>query len=433
MEKKLGVYICTGCGIGEALDIEKLEKKVPPKIECRNTHPFLCGPEGINLIKKDIEGQGVNTVVIAACSRRVLYDVFDFGPVIVDRVNLREGVVWSHKPDEARMIGGEEGEGKKVDDWIQEMAQDYVRMGIAEAEKIELPEPYKEEQTMSNKIMVMGGGVSGLSAALDVAKTGYEVVVIEKQAQVGGFAAKIRKQLPSSYPYEQLENPVIQQVIKEAEAHPKIEIRTNTEVARIFGAPGLFDVSLKTAGTKSKWDIPAPVEETEGPEPPPQPPDADKATPENPANLLAKDEEAARFGAVILATGWKPWEPSEPKEPQEGEEAKEGEGEAPEYKEPDVEHLGFGKLPDVVTNVAFEEMAAKGKIARPSDGKPAASVAFVQCPGQGSDEDFPYASSVTSMVALKQAKYVRDDNPEAKAYIIYQHMRTPGQNEYFYF
>jgi quinone-modifying oxidoreductase subunit QmoB len=82
--------------------------------------------------------------------------------------------------------------------------------------------------------------------------------------------------------------------------------------------------------------------------------------------------------------------------------------------------------------VTLEEMAARGKITRPSDGKPVQSVAFIQSPGRGSDEDFPYAAGVTSMVALKQAKYVRDDDLEAKAYIFYQHMRTLGLNEYFY-
>jgi quinone-modifying oxidoreductase subunit QmoB len=431
MTKKLGVYICKGCGIGAALDIEKLDKKVPPKVKFRFSHDILCGPEAVDLIKKDIEGEGVNTVVVCACSRRVLQDVFDFGPeVIVERVNLREGVVWSHKPRETEPAEGEEGPA--VDEWIQEMAQDYVRMGLAEAERIELPEPF--EETIDKKILVLGGGVTGLTAALEVAKTGYEATVIEKGPNVGGFAAKMRKQTPSSSPYEDLQQPVIEQIIKEAEANPKVSIRTDTEVARIFGSPGLYDVTLKAAGTKSKWDIPDPVEaDPDSSEAPPQPPDADKATPEDPANILAQNPDAERFGAMILATGWKPWDPTEPQEAEEAPEAEEAkEGEEPKEPPPSYDHLGLGNLPDVVTNVAFEEMAAGGKITRPSDGKPASSVAFVQCPGQGSDEDFPYASSVTSMVALKQAKYVREDNPDAKAYIIYQHMRTPGQNEYFY-
>ena len=321
MEKKLGVYICTGCGIGEALDIEALEKKVPPKIKVRKTHPIMCSPEGVELIKQDIAEEGVNTAVIAACSRRVLYDVFDFGPqAVVQRVNLREGVVWSHKPQE-------EGE---VDEFIQEMAEDYLRMGMAEAEKILPTEPAQMEEPIDKRIMVMGGGVTGLSAALEVAKAGYEAVVIEKEAQAGGFAAKMRKQTPWAHPYEDLQEPVIQQIIREAEAHPKVEIRTGTEVARIAGAPGLFDITFKPTGTKSVWDIPAPVEAAEGAEAPAQPPMADKATPENPANILAKDPEAERFGAVILATGWKPYELEAAEEAKEGEEGEEpGEGERP--------------------------------------------------------------------------------------------------------
>jgi quinone-modifying oxidoreductase subunit QmoB len=413
--------------------MEKLDKKVPPKVKFRFSHDILCSPEAVDLIKKDIEGEGVNTVVICACSRRVLQDIFDFGPeVIVERVNLREGVVWSHKPREA-VAPAEGEEGPAVDEWIQEMAQDYVRMGLAEAERIELPEPF--EETIDKKILVMGGGVTGLTAALEVAKTGYEATVIEKGATLGGFAAKIRKQTPTASPYEALQQPMIEQIIKEAEAHPKITIHTETEVARVFGSPGMYDITLKPAGTKSKWDIPDPVEaDPDSSEAPPQPPDADKATPEDPANILAQNPDAERFGAMILATGWKPWAPeqAEPvEEAPEGEEAKEGE-EAEAEAPVSYDHLGLGTIPDVVTNVAFEEMAAAGKITRPSDGKPATSVAFVQCPGKGSDEDFPYASSVTSKVALKQAKYVREDNPDGKAYIIYQHMRTPGQDEYFY-
>ena len=259
MEKKLGVYICEGCGIGEAVDIERIRKNgVPKKIEiCRN-HPIMCSPEGLELIKKDIGDEGVNTVVIAACSQRVLYDVFDFGPVIVRRANLREGVVWSHKPQEDR-ISGEEG-APQVDQLIQEMAEDYVRMGIATAEKVLPPEPYLEE-TFDKKIVVLGGGVTGLSAALDAAKAGYETLVIEKQAKIGGFATKMRKQTPSSYPYEELQPPVIDQIIKEAEAHPKIEIRTGTEIARIAGSPALFDITFKAAGTKSAWDVMSAEEE----------------------------------------------------------------------------------------------------------------------------------------------------------------------------
>ncbi|MGD8758018.1 MAG: hydrogenase iron-sulfur subunit, partial [Deltaproteobacteria bacterium] len=327
------------------------------------------------------------------------------------------------------------------------MAEGYLRMGIAEAEKIQKPEPYQLEEPINKRILVLGSGVTGLSAALEVAKTGYEAVVIEKEAEVGGFAAKMRKQTPWEYPYENAQEPVIGRIISEAEAHPKIEIRTGTEVARIAGQPGLYDVTFKPAGTKSMWDVMSKEEEAailEKLAEAGESATSREPTPDAPATILRKNPDAERFGAVILATGWKPWElkqeaeegpPAEGEEAAEApkqEEAKEAEGEASTEEEPSYEHLGFGKFPDVITNVALEEMAGQGKILRPSNGKPAASVAFIQCPGQGSDDDFPYAAAITNMVALKQAKYVREDNPDAKAYIFYQHMRAVGQNEYFY-
>jgi quinone-modifying oxidoreductase subunit QmoB len=114
---------------------------------------------------------------------------------------------------------------------------------------------------------------------------------------------------------------------------------------------------------------------------------------------------------VILAAGWRP----------------------DELDKGDFAHLGYGEIPDVVTNHQFEAIAKAGKIVRPSDGKPAKSVVFVQSPGKGdSDGDFAYAGAVTSMVSLKQAKYVREDYDDGKAFIFYQHMRTPGFSELFY-
>ena len=100
MDKKYGVYICTGCGIGDALDIEKLSGVAKEEGYGVKTHPFLCSKEGVDFLKKEVADAGVNTLSIAACSRRVNYDIFRFDGCIVDRVNLREQVVWSHPKTE---------------------------------------------------------------------------------------------------------------------------------------------------------------------------------------------------------------------------------------------------------------------------------------------------------------------------------------------
>ncbi|MFN3535790.1 MAG: heterodisulfide reductase subunit A, partial [Desulfatiglandales bacterium] len=100
MSKKLGVYICKGCGIGDSLDIEKLAglPEEEYSIDTVKIHEAFCSKEGVVLIRDDI-ANGLNAVVIAACSPRVNYDVFDFGvDKIVERVNLREQVAWSHAP-----------------------------------------------------------------------------------------------------------------------------------------------------------------------------------------------------------------------------------------------------------------------------------------------------------------------------------------------
>lgn len=126
-------------------------------------------------------------------------------------------------------------------------------------------------------------------------------------------------------------------------------------------------------------------------------------------DILTLDPNGESFGAVILAAGWRPYEP----------------------KADEFANLGWGNA-DVITNYQFEELAAKGKVTRLSDGKEAKNVVFIQSPGNGTDGDFPFTGAVTSMVALKQAKYVREDYPDANAYIIYQHMRTTGLSEYLY-
>ncbi|MDH3567485.1 MAG: heterodisulfide reductase subunit A, partial [Desulfobacteraceae bacterium] len=164
MDKKYGVYICTGCGIGDALEMEALcgvpeEEGLPVK-----THPFLCGREGVELIKKDIADDGINTLVIAACSRRVNYDVFNFDGCIVDRVNLREQVVWSHPRSEYPRLTEEQKDDEEHFDRVQMLAEDCLKMGMAKVEKINLPEPYKVE-TLSKRILVIGGGITGISAA----------------------------------------------------------------------------------------------------------------------------------------------------------------------------------------------------------------------------------------------------------------------------
>ena len=389
MDKVYGAYLCTGCGIGDVLDVDGLKSAASDTGVEMQDHSCLCGAEGRALIKKDIDDNGVNSVIICACSPRVMQNEFNFGDGIMTvRGNLREHVAWT---------ADTEREEEGVDEFLQELGEDYVRMAVTRAQKSELPEPYKLE-TINKSILVMGGGIAGLTAALEASKAGYKATIIEKDGQLGGKALGWRKMFPTKYPYTDLEEPNIAQMIADVEADSNITVKTGSEVARIGGAPGEFNVTIKATGTKSEWDAPAKVGVDEQDL-------IEKGEMEDPnAGLKPYTElnpDGEMFGAVVLATGWRPADVSE------------------------YEHLGYGKLKNVVTNAEFEKLA--------KDGKVPAKVAFIQSPGnQDNDKDFPYCNSVTSMVALKQARYVREDNPEGQAYILYQHMRTPGNTELFY-
>ena len=415
MNKKYGVYICTGCGIGDALDIEALsdipaDEGLPVK-----THSMFCGKEGLEVIKKDI-ADGTNTLVIAACSRRVNFDTFSFPGCIVDRVNLREQVVWSHPRSEFPALTEDQKDSYEHFDRLEMLAGDYIRMGMARVEKVDLPEPYKVDN-LSRKILVIGGGLTGMSAALDATLAGYEVTIVEKEAQLGGHAINWRKQLPLGEPYEDLTAPIVDQKISEVNANSKITVKTGTIVARIAGQPGEFTVTFKKPGEKIPFDVPYPLPEEMKVDENGKEYDVEKLAEiyteynKGKTDILTLDPEGELYGAVILAAGWQP----------------------DRLESDQVKHLGFGEHPDVITNAEFEKLAQNGKVCRPSDGKEAKSVVFIQSPGKDTDDsDFDYAGAVTSLVSLKQAKYVREDYDDGKAFIFYQHMRTPGLTESFY-
>ncbi len=151
-------------------------------------HDCLCGDEGRELIAQDVN-DGVNSIVVAACSQRFMVDAFTFDNVLTTRVNLREQVVWSHEPN---------------DEDTDMMAQDYLRMGIVRGQKANLREPLQEE--VDRTVLVVGGGITGLSAALDAAAAGNEVVLIEKEAQLGGWMAKWAKGIPHAGPLHRTRN-----------------------------------------------------------------------------------------------------------------------------------------------------------------------------------------------------------------------------------
>jgi quinone-modifying oxidoreductase subunit QmoB len=354
MPEKLGVYLCGGCGIDDSLDLARLAKvaEIEFKVPTCRTHPCLCGADGLALIRGDIGGGKVDTLVIAACSPRMKTSAFSFDTTrVVERVNLREHVVWAHKPN---------------DEDTQMLAEDYLRMGIVKAQKTEPLERTGLE--LSRAIMVVGGGIAGLTAALEAAEAGYEVVLVEKEAHLGGSLARVQKHFPTHAPYTDLVETGLKDKIERVKNNPGITVYVSTTIAKTDGQPGAFDITLRNS------------ERTFG----------------------------HRVGALVLATGAKPYDASK------------------------LAHLGFGASPDVVTNEQFESLVSTGPLTRPSNGRPVESVLFVQCAGSRNKEHLPYCSAICCMTTLKQTDLIHQQNPHAKVYIIYRDVMATAQYEKYY-
>ncbi len=354
MDKKTGVYICKGCDIGKSLDIDKLSEVSTGEMKCQvcKTFDVMCNQDTVAQIRADIDNEGINRVIVAACSQRVFPELFDFGPeVLTYRANLREQVVWSHEPN---------------DEDTQMLGEDQIRMAGARLNNIEPPEPHIEE--ICRVLLVVGGGITGLTAAKAAATAGYKVTVVEKEARLGGWATRYKKVFPKHPPYTELEDSGYQKLIEDVEADSNISVHTSTTVAKTSGEPGHFSVELLNGGATQEIEA----------------------------------------GSIIQATGWRPYKPEK------------------------LGHLGYGSSADVVTNIQMEEMISNGGLKRPSDGKPVNSVVFIQCAGSRDEDHLPYCSAVCCRVSLKQAMYVREQYPDAKIYIVYKDIRTPAQYEMFY-
>lgn len=305
--------------------------------------------------------------------------------------------------------------------------------------------PSETARSVHRSILIIGGGIAGISAAVEAAEVGFEVVIVEKEAYLGGRVAQLNKYFPKLCPPTCGLEINFQRIKK----NPKIRFFTMAEVEKISGQPGNFDVVVRQrpryvndrCTSCNACVAVCPVDradnfnfgmsKTKAVYLPhvmafPMKYAIDDSACElqacakcievcsyNAIDLNMKPKSFnLKVGAIIIATGWKPYDANR------------------------IDNLGFGRYADIITNMMMERLAApngptKGKILRPSDGKPVKSVAFVQCAGQRDETHLGYCSAICCLGSLKQATYVREQNPDSRAYIFYIDLRTPGTYEFF--
>jgi quinone-modifying oxidoreductase subunit QmoB len=253
------------------------------------------------------------------------------------------------------------------------MAADYVRMGCAEVKAMQAADT-SGEQGKNNHIMVVGGGITGMTAALEASKAGYYASIIEKSAHLGGVMGQLKQRQPEHSPHQDPQDTGVAALIAAVEADDKITVYLNSTIAKTAGAPGRFEVDIAStvgAGTH------------------------------------------AEFGAIVQATGFTPYDANK----------------LPEFS--------YGKSPNVVTQLELEALAkaaGDGPIKR-ADGKVVENVVFVQCAGQRSQKagHLSYCSGHCCATSIKQAMYFKDTNPDIETTVLFDDIRTPGAGgENFY-
>ena len=227
-EIRIGVYVCwCGTNIAKMVDVEKVSEEIAslPNVALSKTYKYMCSDPGQDLIVKDIKENKLNRIVVAACSPRIHELTFrkalenaGLNPYMFEMANIREQVSWVHLDRDAAT--------KKAKSLL-----------AAAINKVQFHEALEKRSVeIDSKTMIIGGGVAGISAALEIANSGRQVYLIEKSDKLGGHA----KNIDLTFPYFQSAQQMLAMMIKSVENNEKIEVFFNSEVDEVFGYIGNF-------------------------------------------------------------------------------------------------------------------------------------------------------------------------------------------------
>jgi len=227
----MALALCTGCGIGGCVGADRLKVVASEKEGGVRwfEHPALCSEEGIQMLNRLLEKDGIGRLAVAACSPRSKTGTFTFPGIYTERINLREQVAWVMPPGE--------------EDTLM-CAEDLTRMGLAKLRSIRDNHPYIPEM-IKRSVAVIGGGVTGLTAALEGARAGYTVHLVEKETRLGGYAGRIYKLLPAFTRAETINDGEVETLVREVSGQPGVNIHLGSTLESVSGEPGHFKVTLR--------------------------------------------------------------------------------------------------------------------------------------------------------------------------------------------
>lgn len=437
---KIGVFIChCGENIGATIDCEKVAAEAAKfdGVAFATDYKYMCSDPGQSLIRKAIEEQKLDGVVVAACSPRMHEPTFrracseaGLNPYLCEMANLREHCSWVHEK-------GEPTTAKAID----------IVRGLVE--KVKRNKPLKPiEVPITKKALVIGGGIAGIQAALDIANCGHQVILVEKEPSIGGHMS----QLSETFPTLDCSQCILTPRMVEVAQHPNIKLYTYAELEHLDGFIGNFKATIRlkaksvdekictgcglcttkcpqkripsefNAGLGLRTAIYVPF-----PQAVPNKPVIDKkhcnyykrgkckiCEKTCPTGAICFDKEdefvTEDIGAVVVATGFNVL----------------GTEFFPEY--------GYGRYKDVITGLQFERLASasgptSGEIRRPSDGTMPKKIVFIACAGSRDPaKGIHYCSKICCMYTAKHAMLYQHKVHGGESYVFYMDIRAAGKN-----
>jgi heterodisulfide reductase subunit A2 len=445
---RIGVFTCwCGENIARTVDVDRVTQASAglPGVKCSVHYKYMCSDPGQALVRDKIAALGLDRLVVASCSPHMHLRTFrsaaraaGINPYLVEMANVREHCSWVHHNR----------------DQATDKAIDLIRMSV---EKVRFNRPLDPIRVpVTKRALVIGGGVAGIQAALDVADAGHEVVMVEREPSIGGKMAG----LSETFPTLDCSQCILTPRMVEVGQHPRIRLYTYSEVEGVSGYLGNFEVTIrqkaryvdmvKCTGCGECWNI-CPLKRNPSefdyglgnrpaiyvpfPQAVPARPVIDRKVcakiirngcglceKKCPAGAIVfKDEDRLvkeKVGAVIVATGYRLYSIGE----------KQDDPKLSGYGE-----YGYGRYKDVIDALQFERLLSAsgptgGVVKRPSDGKEPKVVVFLSCIGSRDNaKGLPYCSKICCMYTAKHSMLYKHKVHDGQAHVFYMDIRAGGK------